>query len=253
MRNLNLKNFVKKISENKITIFIITLIFIILGAIYSYNFIEPEYKSNSKIIIRELTPSDEWIETYNQIIKSKTSIKKVITEANINGNIEEISKNVSIKRNGKSDVLELSVINKNSKFSRDINKGLTSLLSEKLSEIYNVKKFYIIDEAVVEENPCNINHGLDILNFAILGFLVSIVFVIICNYIKNKFKEKLNIKELLKTKFSLLNKKQDEEIQKEPENEILEVDDKKISISEKDKTDTEELKEEEKKSDSVEE
>ena len=159
MKKMNLKQISKKISERKITIFVITLIFIILGTIYSYNFIVPEYKSTSKIIIGKTdlnatgasNPSDETIETYNQILSSRSIIKKAISELNEKESSREVSKKVEIRKIGKSDVLEISVINKNYDFANRLNTALTKQFFNRISEIYGIKKLYVIDEAKIQQ------------------------------------------------------------------------------------------------------
>ena len=59
----------------------------------------------------------------------------------------------------------------------EIANETSKVFSKQIKEIYNIENINIVDVAELENEPCNINHSKDIIIFAILGIVLSGIYV----------------------------------------------------------------------------
>ncbi len=185
--------------NKKMHIIIITILFIILGALYTYYFVKPDYASATTLMLSKINSSavgetdlsknvdeivqseflvnDNMISTYNELIKSNTCIRKVIRSLGITMKENELKKAVHIKRVSKTNFIQIIVANEDPILASEIANEMAKVFSEKVREIYHIDDIYNIDLAVPSEMPYNVHHIRDILLFGIVGFMVS------CGYI----------------------------------------------------------------------
>lgn len=214
MEELDLKELFNIFWNKKTEIILITLIFAVVGVIYSFCFVKPEYKSKTTLVLAtsndskktstngeaitqtELTLNSKLVSTYSEIIKRKTVLNQVMNNLNIKDLTEEQLKN-SIKVSAVSDteLIEITVVNENASYACRIANEIAKVFSEKVTQIYNINNIYILDEAEVEQNPYNINHAKDILIFIFIGLVVAVVKVLISNMLDNTIKTEQDIEK----------------------------------------------------------
>lgn len=252
MEELDLKQLTGILWRKKFTLIFIILIFTIAGLVYTFNFVEPMYKSTCTIILgrvissnngfqdlssyqetdmisqSDLTLNSSLIETYSELVKSKSLIHEAADALNSKIDEEEIMKSVSVSRVNNSDLLEVTATNRDSKLARDIVKSVVNIFSENVKEIYNISNVYVIDDATIEDLPYNINHARDVLIFALIGLFVSSGYVLLYNIIDNTVKGSYDIETVLKSKI-LITIPFDKKNKKE---ELITVNDPKSVISE---------------------
>ena len=136
------------------------------------------------------------VSTYSEIIKRKTVLNQVISNLNIKDLNEETLKN-SIKVSSVSDteLIEISVVNKNASYASRIANEIAKVFSKKVAEIYNINNVYVLDEAEVPKEPYNINHIKDILIFAFVGIVLAVIKVLIANMLDNTIKTEQDVEK----------------------------------------------------------
>ena len=115
MEELDLRQILKILWNKKGSILIIALLFAILGGVYSYKFITPKYESSTTLVLAkteeivsntingsaitqtDLNLNQNLVSTYSELIKSKTVLRKVLSNLEIYDlNEEELKKNISV-------------------------------------------------------------------------------------------------------------------------------------------------------------
>ena len=77
---------------------------------------------------------------------------------------------------------------------RDINSTDTTIPEEvlhftaKVKEIYSIENVQVVDKAEISYTPSNINHKKDIIIFAFIGAVVSIIYVLVSNMLDTTVK-----------------------------------------------------------------
>ena len=56
------------------------------------------------------------------------------------------------------------------------------------NDFYNINNVHIVDEAEVNTTPSNINHKKDIVIFAFIGLVISVIYVLIANMLDTTIK-----------------------------------------------------------------
>lgn len=214
MEELDLKELFNIFWSKKVEIILITLILLVVGVIYSFSFVIPKYKASTTLVLAtlndessksstgtaitqtDLTLNSNLVSTYSELIKSKTVLREVIDNLNIKDiDEEELKKNIKVSSVSDTEIIEISVINKNASYASRIANEIARVFTDKVAEIYNINNVHVVDKAEIEEEPYNINHIKDIIIFAFIGFVLAIAKVLITNMLDNTIKTEQDVEK----------------------------------------------------------
>ncbi len=209
MEEIDLKQLFYMFWNKKIQIILMALIFIIMGFIYTYKFVKPEYRSYTSLLlaqvestekpsyedgeVSEITQTDitlnqKLVPTYSELIKSKNILREVIQSLNLQENEDSLRNNITVTSIEDTELIEIAVINENPETAKNIANKIAEVFSRKVMDIYNIKNVHIIDVAETATEPYNISHVRDIVIFAIVGIIIAITYVLIYNLFDNTIK-----------------------------------------------------------------
>ncbi len=216
MEEIDLKELFEIFWHKKIYIILIVLIFIVLGIIYSVGLVTPMYSSSTTLVLagtassteeqstNTITTSDlsinsQLVSTYSELVKSNNILGQVISNLGINIDLEELRENVEVTSVEDTELIEITVTNENPEYAAKIANEIASVFEEKIAkEIYNINNVHIVDEAVVETEPSNVNHLKDIVIFAFIGLVISIMYALISNMLDTTIKTQEDIERGIK-------------------------------------------------------
>lgn len=211
--DIDIKRILEIIFSKKILIILILLLSITLGYVYSYYYKKPEYKSSVTILLvadenrvdKELTQTDlsinsSLISTYSSIAKSTNVIQKTIENLGLNISASKLQKSIEATQIEKTQFLKITVKNENPEVAKNIANELAKVFTEQIKEIYNLENISIVDEAEVENQPCNINHIKDIIIFTFAGMIVSAILVMLIYIFDDTIKDEKDIERNIKLK-----------------------------------------------------
>lgn len=206
MEELDLKQLVNIFLNKRLQIISIVLIFLIIGIIYTFMFITPKYKSYTSLVLAksdnvsedakdtstitqtDITLNQKLVSTYSELIKSKNVLREVIKNLNINEDEESLKGNISVSAVKDTELIQITVTNYYPDRASDIANEIAKVFTKKVGEIYHINNVYIVDEAESSYIPYNINHVKDIIIFMVVGFVVSIAYVLIANLLDTTIK-----------------------------------------------------------------
>ncbi len=206
---INLKRLTSILKKNTLTIIVIIIIFIIGGCIYSFNFVEPKYKSsstillvsknssekNSKVTQNDVTLNKSLLTTYGNIITSNNVLEKVRQNLQIEDTIEQLSKNIKVDEVEDTQLIKVDVINENADEAQKIAEELNNVFIQEIKNIYNIENVTVVDKPSIEENPYNINHIRDIILFGLIGILASVIYIFISYVLDTSIKIEQDIED----------------------------------------------------------
>ena len=193
MEELDLKSIYTILCRKKFLVFGIVLISIVLGMIYSYCAVVPKYESSTTIILgnysldgiylsnmvqTEISKSSNLVSTYSELIKSKSALKEVKENLKLDIDEDILKEMVKVEIVPETEVIEITVTSESSSEACKITNEVTKVFSEKIKEINNAQTVYIVDRAEESNIPYNVNHLRDICLFAVIGFVISIIILI---------------------------------------------------------------------------
>ncbi len=211
MEELDLKELFIVFWNKRLQIILITLIAMLIGAIYSYFFIVPEYKASTTLVLAQsssaleqnpdgtitqadVTLNSKLVSTYSELIKSKSVLRQVVNSIEgYNLNESSLKRSISVQAVKDTEVIQIIVKNRDANLASQIANKIAEVFSEKVVEIYNISNVYILDRAEPNPNPSNINHVKDIVIFAFIGLVISVAFVLLVNMLDTTIKTEQDI------------------------------------------------------------
>ena len=205
MEDIDLKELFMIFWNKKIQIILLVILFAIIGAIYTIGVITPMYTSSTTLVLAtsgsenkqdttnsitttDVTLNSKLVSTYSELVKSKKVLRKVISNLNIDVEEEELRKNITVSSVKDTELIEITVANKNPKYSAQIANEIAKVFSEEVNEIYNINNIHVVDEAEIAENPSNINITKNLILFAFVGIVISIAYVLVANMLDTTVK-----------------------------------------------------------------
>jgi len=204
MEELDLIELVKLVWKKKFIIIGIMTICIIMAIIYTKVMIVPQYQSTATILFAtersinitetgEIIPREniinyQLIPTFAQLVKSDEVTKVVSDNLGINFNIKN---NITAETKSSVEMLDVSVTNEDPEMACKITKELANVFAEKVKEYYKIENIYIVNEPQVAGGPYNVNLTKNIIVFACIGVIISLVYVLVLNMIVPTEEKKL--------------------------------------------------------------
>ena len=212
MEDIDLKELFMIFWNKKIQIILLVILFAIIGAIYTIGFITPMYTSSTTLVLAtsgsentqdatnsitatDVTLNSKLVSTYSELVKSKKVLRQVIANLNIDVEEEELRKNITVSSVKDTELIEITVSNKNPKYSAQIANEIAKVFSEEVNDIYNINNIHVVDEAEVSETPSNINVSKNMVLFAFVGAIISVIYVLFGNMLDTTVKISEEIEE----------------------------------------------------------
>ena len=206
MEELDLKKLIGIFWNKRLHIIAITIIAMIIGTIYSFYFVTPQYESYTEVVLvkdgseseggsnSEITTTDlglaqKLIGTYSQLVKSKTILRKTINNLGINETETSLEKKISVKEITDTEMLKITVRDEDPVQAMRVANEVTAVFAETVSDIYKLNNVYTVDNAEESLVPCNVNHIRDIIIFMAIGIVIAVVYILVANMFDTTIKE----------------------------------------------------------------
>jgi len=199
--------------SKKLWIILAAVLGIIFGACYTGFFVVPEYSSSVTLVLTKATDSSNVIEeaitqsditlnqklisTYGKIIKSKVIIDKVITDLNLVMTYNEVYDRISVESVSNTDIMKVTVTTTDPNVSASIVNYVTEVFEGEITRIYNIKNTFIIDKGEVNPNPVNVNWVKNIVIFAMVMVIFTMMVIFIIYFFDTSIKSKADAEKLL--------------------------------------------------------
>ncbi len=215
MEELDLKELFNIFWSKKVQIILIVLLFIALGVIYTVGFTTPMYTSSTTLVLAgaesgsgsettnpttttDITLNSKLVSTYSVLVRNKDVLNEVISNLGMDISWESLKNNVKVSAVEDTEVIEISVTTENAADSAKIANETANVFTKKVSEIYNINNVHILGEAEVANAPSNINHEKDVIIFAFIGLVISVIYVLIANMLDTTVKTAEDIEKEFK-------------------------------------------------------
>lgn len=210
MEELDLKELINMFWTRKLQILIIVAIFLIIGLVYSYLYVEPEYTATTTVILaqsattddsetitsNDLTLNQKLVSTYSTLIKSDNVLDEVIRNLNIDKTASSLKNNISVSSVDDTDLIQISVTDSNPELASRIATEVVNVFIEKVANgVYKINNAQVWDAAETPTAPSNINHTRDIIIFVFAGLVVSAIYVLIANMLDTTVKSKDDVEK----------------------------------------------------------
>ena len=207
MEEIDLRELFEYFKNKIFTILIITILVMIAGNIYTTLTRVPLYKSDTTIVLvsetqtqnnyTDLQMNKNLVDTYSEIIKSRKVLTPVIKNLDLDYSYAELKNTVSVSSVTNTEIIRVSVSNKDPEKSKEIANEIGKVFSEEIQKIYKLNNVSIVDKAIVATSPYNINYFKDNVIYLAIGLVLSCGLVFISFYFDTTIKTSEEIENKL--------------------------------------------------------
>ena len=207
MEEIDLRELFEYFKAKIFSILIITILIMIAGNIYTTLTRVPLYKSDTTIVLvsetntqnnfTDLQMNKNLVDTYSEIIKSRKVLNPVIKNLGLDYSYNDLKNNVTVSSVTNTEIIRVSVSDKNPERAKEIANEIGSVFSEKIQKIYKLNNVSIVDKAITAKSPYNINYIKDNLIYVAIGLVLSCGLVFIKFYFDTTIKTSEEIENKL--------------------------------------------------------
>ena len=216
MEELDLKELFNIFWSRKIQLGIIIAIFLVIGFIYTFIFVQPDYASTTTVILaqsgatatettssgtittNDLTLNQKMVSTYSELMKSPRILSEVITNLRLNKTEAALKNSITVSAVEDTDLIQIKVTDENPETAKRIAEEMAKVFIEQVANgVYKLNNVQVWDEAEVPTAPYNISHGKDLVIFLFIGIVVGVVYALIANMLDTTVKSKEEIEKKL--------------------------------------------------------
>ena len=211
MDELNLTELLRYYIKKLPMIILITALVLLVGYIYVEEIQIPMYHGTTTIILvqqkeeaqsvnvtqNELTLNEKLVSTYSQIMKSRRVVEQVISSLNLDTTYNKLKNRVSVTSVSETPIISVTVSDENREKAVKIANELANVFEKEITKIYKLENISVIDEAIVERVPYNVNFTKQMLIYTVAGIALSCGIVFVMYYFDNTIKNKKEIETKL--------------------------------------------------------
>ncbi len=213
MEEINIKDLLDFFVSKIRIIILVTLVVVLIGAIYSMFFQTPMYESNTRLVLTGVAESNKsnadsgttlndvnlnskLVATYREIIKSKTLLKDVINTLDLDYTADELSENISVSTVSDTEMIIITVTSTKAEETATIANELAKVFSKQIKEIYKIENISVIDKAEVPTVPSNINIIKQVIIYVLIGIVLACAIVFAMFYFDTTLKDGSQVEKL---------------------------------------------------------
>ena len=211
MEEINLTELFRYFLKKLPIIIGVTIIGVLIGFIYTKKIQVPMYHGTTTIILvqkeednrssnnvqSDLSMNQRLVSTYSQIIKSRRVLDQVINNLKLKTKAGALASSIEVSAVTDTSIIKITVNNKNNKESVRIANEVAEVFKKEVTNIYNLENVSIVDNAIVESNPYNVNLKKQVAISGLMGMVLSCAVIFIIYYFDNTIKTKDDIEAIL--------------------------------------------------------
>lgn len=180
--------------KNIISLIIWMLVGGVLALLVSFVFMTPKYSATTDILVNQKVDNAQMqynvqqadlqaINTYKDVLKKDVVLSPVLKQIrqqdNYKGSIEKLQKSITIENQTNSQVLSVTVTDKNAYTAADIANTIGNVFSKKIKKMMKVDNVTIVTKATADTIPVSPNKKLNIFIGIVLGLIIGAAVIII--------------------------------------------------------------------------
>lgn len=207
-KTIDLSKLIKIFKKNLKWLIILPLIFLIVGMILTFLFVQPKYAASTQVLVNQKEKNSDMmaqqvqsniqlVKTYSEIIKSPRILDKVSKKLGGKYSEKELSSMLTVTNQTESQIMNITVTSKNKKDAPKVANKIAKVFSDDASDIMNIDNVSILSKAneakKVEPKPL-MNGVISVFS----GLLVALFIIFIKEVFDRRIKTEEEVEELLR-------------------------------------------------------
>ena len=187
MEEIDLKELFEFIKSKIFTLIIITVSVCLIGSIYGLFLQTPMYNSYTTVILgstenntttaaitqNDLTLAKNLVDTYAQIVKSRRVLDQVISELKLDMTYDALYSKITVTALNNTEIIKINVSDRDAIKAKNIANVTANYFTEEVANLYNMNNVNILDKAIENDKPYNINVIKQLVIYFVLGFALG--------------------------------------------------------------------------------
>lgn len=209
MEELDIREILSYFWEKIFYFFIIILVVLTVGCVYSIFIQKPLYTSKTSIVLTgftitngdstitqtDLNINSKLVSTYQEIVKSRRVLSQVIDRLELDYTTEELAKQISVYSVSDTEIIEIAVTNEKSNEAYLIANEVATAFSSEVKELYNLSNVSVLDSAEIESLPSNMNLVKQIAIYLAVGIVLACLILFVTFYFDTTIKSAQDIEK----------------------------------------------------------
>ena len=208
MEEIDLKELFDYFKGRIMWVLIAIIVFVSIGNIYTILRRVPMYRSSTTIVLvsenktesyntSELQLNKNLVGTYSEIIKSRKVLEPVIQNLSLNYTYEVLKTNVTVSSVTNTEIIRISVGDKDPNTATKIANEIAEVFTQEIQKIYRLNNVSVVDKAVANLKPYNVNYLKDNLIYVAAALVLSGGIIFFCFYFDTTIKTSEEIENKL--------------------------------------------------------
>ncbi|WP_349410671.1 YveK family protein [Pseudalkalibacillus sp. SCS-8] len=195
-KELNLNDLKSALFKRKIMIFVITMFFTLLSALYSFYTFYTVNEASTRILVKA---SPETMETLLVMMDEPVVLRKVVEDLNLSMSPETLSNKISVSTVNESQVVKITVSDRDPVLAAKIANKTAEAYQSEIPQLFGFNNFKLLSTADEHSSKSYINFDLfkNLFLGIILGLFISIGIVFILDSLDQTFKTETEVENIL--------------------------------------------------------
>ncbi|KRL04540.1 YveK family protein [Liquorilactobacillus oeni] len=203
-KNIDIRQLWGLLRKNIVSLVLWMLCGGVLAFLISFIFLTPKYSATTDILVNQKVDNAQIqyniqqadlqaINTYKDVLKKDVILSPVLKQIrqqdNYKGNLDRLQDAISIENQTNSQVLSVTVTDKNAYTAADIANTISEVFSKKIKKMMKVNNVTVVTKASANTNPVFPNKKLNLLIGLVLGLLIGGTIVVIHSLLDTTVKD----------------------------------------------------------------
>ena len=208
MEEIDLKEMFDYFLGKIVWILATMVLFVTIGNIYIKLTRVPMYKSATTIVLvsesttgsynsNELQLNKNLVSTYSEIIKSRRVLEPVIKNLKLDCTYNELKTRVTVSSVTNTEIIKVAVADKEPAVATQIADEIAKVFATEVQQIYKINNVSVVDKALADTIPYNINFMKDNVIFLAVAIVLSCSVIFIFFYFDTTIKTSDEIEKKL--------------------------------------------------------
>lgn len=210
MEEIDLKELFIYIKNKIGLLIIITFGITLIGSLYGLLIQKPMFNSYTTVVLggtessntgitqNDININKNLVDTYAEIVKSRSVLDKVIDELKLDMTYNQLGKIISVSALNDTEIIKITVDNEDAILAKNIANSTAKFFIVEVKALYNMDNVNVLDEAIVSDSPYNVNVLKQTLIYVLIGLVVAFGVVFIVFYFDRTIKTVEQVEQKIK-------------------------------------------------------
>lgn len=205
---IDLSKLIMILKKNLKYLIILPIAFLVLSMVITFIVMTPKYSASTQVLVNKKERNDQMmaqevqsnlqlVNTYTEIIKSPRILDEVSENLKKEYSSEEISNMLTVSNQSESQILNISVENKNRETASDIANEIATVFSKDINKIMNVDNVSILSKADDNGNKVSPKPLINAVVGIFLGVIIALIIIFLKEILDKRIKTEEDVEEIL--------------------------------------------------------